>query len=79
MGRTVGSPNCNEYHWHFILYDPSKLDIVVWERMYVTIYQMHEDLCSTYTLSQLKSYASKQRNCPKNVEIKRICIPIKQC
>ena len=79
MGRSLGSPNCNEYHWHFFIYDPSNHDHVIWSKMYITIYQMHEDLSPTFTLHQLKSYAAKRRNCPKNIEIKRICIPVKEC
>ena len=78
MGRSLGSPNVNEYHWEFRLYSPANLEHVVWSEMYTTIYEMHECLQQCFSLSQIKSYASKSRRSPKNIEIRRICIPVSQ-
>ncbi len=78
MGRSPGSPNVNENHWHFVIYDPT-LDpnnrVSIWERKYTTIADMHKDLQYSFTIDQLRSYARRVRKGPKNIEIKRICEP----
>ena len=79
MGRTPGSPNVNEYHWKFSILNPSKpLDQdseVLWEKKYIKIADMHDDLHHTFTLAQLRSYAGGTRNAAKNIKITRICEP----
>ena len=72
MGRTVGSPNL-EYKWEFIIKHPCSVDSVLFSKYYVSIKTMHEDLKDLFSKAQLSSYASKSRNCPKIIEIKRIC------
>lgn len=75
MGRTCGSPNL-EYRWEYILYMPiTKSDegkSILWSKKYVSIKEMSEDMKEFFTKAQLSSYASKSRNCPKMIEIKRI-------
>lgn len=72
MPRTIGSPN-QEYRWEFIMYDPTKSDkIILVQNKYTSIKQMHECMKEYFTLSQLTSYASKSRNCPKFIRIQRI-------
>ena len=78
MGRSPGSPNISEYHWHFIMSSPTDHNLVIWDKMYTTVCEMHNDLQLTYTYSQLRSYASQARTCPKNITIKRICIPVEK-
>ena len=76
MGRTIGSPN-QEYRWEFILYDPTSPDRkVAASKKFTSIREMSELMGDYFTNSQLSSYASKSRTCPKIIEIKRICEPV---
>ena len=74
MGRALGSPNL-EYRWEFTLYHPITGEIIHTQK-YTTIKTMQESMNNFFTLSQLTSYASKRRKCPKMIEIKRICEPV---
>jgi hypothetical protein len=73
MPRSLGSPN-TEYKWMFILYNPLKPleDEILIEANFTSIKQMHETMKDYFSLSQLTSYASRNRNYPKIIEIKRI-------
>jgi|TARA_B110000046_G_scaffold176944_1_gene203171 hypothetical protein len=76
MGRGLGSPNL-EYRWEFILLDPTSSERkVVATKKFTSIKQMTETMAGYFTNSQLSSYASKSRTCPKIIEIKRICEPV---
>lgn len=75
MGRTCGSPNL-EYRWIFIIYEPitknEEEKKILWSKKYISIKEMSDDMKDSFSKSQLTSYASKSRNCPKIVEIRRI-------
>ena len=78
MGRSLGSPN-KEYRWSFLMYDPTTLQSrkkLIFSKRYTTIQTMSVDMLGCFSNVQLTSYASKSRNCPKNIEIKRICEPV---
>ena len=80
MGRSPGSPNISEYHWHFIMSSPTDHNVIVWKstQLCSKCTKMHNDLQLTSTYSQLRSYASQARRCPKNITIKRIFIPVEK-
>ena len=75
MGRTCGSPNL-EYRWEFIIYEPNTNNgeekMILWSKKYISIKEMSDDMKGSFSKSQLTSYASKSRTCPKILEIRRI-------
>ena len=74
MGRALGSPNI-EYKWEFTIYDPTSSH-KIFSKKFTSIRNMHEQMKNVFSLSQLTSYASKSRNCPKIIEVARICEPV---
>ena len=80
MGRALGSPN-KEYRWNFVVYNPTTLKEgtelqQLFSKKYTSIQEMTDDMSGCFTNAQLSSYASKSRNCPKNIKIIRICEPV---
>ena len=72
MGRTCGSPNINDFHWEYIIYHPLDTNVTLWSKKYKTLPEIHKDMKNIYTFTQLKSYASGTRRCPKHVIIRKI-------
>ena len=80
VGRPLGSPNCKELKWNFVIYEPTfkegSCPKRVWSKKYSKIDEMSKDMVNVFTVTQLRSYAAKNRYCPKNIEIQRICEPV---
>lgn len=81
MGRALGSPNL-EYRWLFTLYDPTvgseeQNRVILFQKRYISVNDMANDMKSCYTASQLRSFASGSRKSPGNLCITRICEPVR--
>jgi hypothetical protein len=74
MGRGLGSPN-TELRWEFVIKHPLQEGVVLFSKQYTSINAMHEDLQLHFTKTQLRSYASKNRNCNSLFQLIRLPPP----
>ena len=71
MGRTNGSPNSSYYHWSVKMYHPD-LKTVLFYKKYCTMDDVCDEFKNVFSKSQVVSYCSKSRICPKVFEFDRI-------